>query len=247
MLKPFKGYWARRFISEEQQTPYSCTMPPPWLAKPRISTSATLRNITRYCHTLLLQHLLCHLSPQTKKVSLPLKNTLIQYWEKKLTDSCDSRLGFIIFRRYGDIVHPIYRGALKLWRVACSSATAIILAAAETTDTLLYLQEMLNEFYYTHTASIVADSKDAFELSTLIRKPTKALDKVAIVTIREAFCARLFPPYDVAVAHDMLQMPSPKTIAQQLQTSSKSCVMVFARVIRLNLHAFPEDLSIFSS
>lgn len=59
--------------------------------------------------------------------------------DKRLAELYDGHLGFTIFCRYRDIVHPIYWSASKLRRVACSSATAKIPAAAETADALLYL------------------------------------------------------------------------------------------------------------
>lgn len=58
------------------------------------------------------------------------------------------------------------------------SATAKILAAAETTDTLFYRQEMLKEFYYTASASMVTDSNVASGLSTSNHEPTSVILKV---------------------------------------------------------------------
>lgn len=110
---------------------------------------------------------------------------------KILTDPYDDRLGFIIFCRCGSIAHLLHWDARKLRRVARSSATAEILAADETVDVLLYLQALLNDFYYLHTAGLVTDLKVTFEFSTSIRKYSVPINKVALATIQESFCTTL--------------------------------------------------------
>lgn len=115
------------------------------------------------------------------------KFTLDRYCDallgRRLSNPYDGRLGLIIFRRCGDNVHPLHWGAHKLCRVARSSATAECLAAAETADFLIYLQELLKEFYYTHSDTNGTNSKVAFELSTTIREPTEPLNEVGLATV----------------------------------------------------------------
>lgn len=53
------------------------------------------------------------------------------------------REGFIIFRRYQDIVHPIYWISRKIRRAARSSATAETIAASDAMDSALYLRALL--------------------------------------------------------------------------------------------------------
>lgn len=104
-----------------------------------------------------------------------------------LSDPYSGRLDFIIYRRCGDVVHPLYWGLHKLVRVVRSSTTPEILAAAETADVLLHLQVLLKQFYFTYAASVVTNSKVTLELSTSIQATAGSLNKVGLETIKEAF------------------------------------------------------------
>ncbi len=99
----------------------------------------------------------------------------------------EGRNGFIIFRRWGDIVHPIYWNARKLRRVARSSTTAEILGAADATSMLLYLQTLLAEILYEHGTELVTDSRSTFKLTTSTKEPEEAFNKVDISAIRQAY------------------------------------------------------------
>lgn len=98
-----------------------------------------------------------------------------------------ARGGFIIFRRCGDTVHPIYWSARKLRRVARSSSTAELLAASDATNALAYLQCLLNEVHYHHAAETTVDSRALYDLSTTVHEPAEPLNKVDLSFIRQLF------------------------------------------------------------
>jgi len=56
-----------------------------------------------------------------------------------------ARGGFILFRRHGDTVHPIYWSSRRLRRVARSSSTAEILSAADAVDKSYYISALAAE------------------------------------------------------------------------------------------------------
>eukprot|EP00171_Calliarthron_tuberculosum_P001417 IDg1417t1 len=100
------------------------------------------------------------------------------------------RGGFIVFRRSGTIVHPIYWSARKLRRVARSSTTAEILAAADAVSMALYLQEVQAELTYRPGVELTVDSHSVFNLSTSTKQPEEALNKIDLAAMREAFHPR---------------------------------------------------------
>lgn len=69
-----------------------------------------------------------------------------------------SRGAHIIFRRCGDIVHPLFWTAQELRHVVRGSAIAELLAASNAKNTLVSLQLLLAEFLYPHPAQRQVDS-----------------------------------------------------------------------------------------
>eukprot|EP00171_Calliarthron_tuberculosum_P004551 IDg4551t1 len=97
------------------------------------------------------------------------------------------RGGFIIMRRLGDVTHAIQWSSRKLRRVARSSSTAELLAAAEAIDTAIYLQELLNELLYWHPMDFSTDSRSLFTLITTTKEPEERRNKIDIAAMRNAF------------------------------------------------------------
>ena len=91
---------------------------------------------------------------------------------------CGAREGYIIFRRSGDAVHPLYWISRKLRRVARSSSTAEILAAADACDKAMYIRCLLHEIHYSHTITMSTDSRSTFNLVTKIKEPEESMNKV---------------------------------------------------------------------
>ncbi len=81
--------------------------------------------------------------------------------------------GFIILRRSGDVVHPIYWSSLKLLRVARSSSTAEILAAADEADMAFYLAALVRELTYPHAMGFTKDSMSLFNLASTTKEPVE--------------------------------------------------------------------------
>lgn len=95
--------------------------------------------------------------------------------------------GLIIFRRFGNIVHPIQWCARKLRRVACSSSTAEVLAAAKSMSDGLYIQTLISELNLDPRAELTIDSTSLLALSTSIKEPEERYNKVDLASIREAY------------------------------------------------------------
>lgn len=99
--------------------------------------------------------------------------------------------GYIVFRRNGDIIHPIIWSARKLRRVARSSSTAELLAASNATSAAVYLQELLGEISYRPKVCVLVDSRALMNLATSIKEPVGATNKVDLAAIREWFRPRV--------------------------------------------------------
>lgn len=97
----------------------------------------------------------------------------------------------VVVRRSGDIIHPIFWSSRKLRRVARSSSTAELLAASDAVSRLIYLQALVAEISYHHTARLVVDSRALLNLATSIREPAEVVNKLDLAIIREAFTPRL--------------------------------------------------------
>ena len=110
-------------------------------------------------------------------------------------NSTGARGGLLIFRRSGDVVHPIHWQSRKLRRVARSSSTAEIIAAADGTDFALHLQNLIAEFTGYLDAELPInppfelriDSRCLFNLITTIKQPEEAMNRADLAIIREAF------------------------------------------------------------
>lgn len=94
------------------------------------------------------------------------------------TASESARRGFIIFRRSGDVTHPIMWSARKLKRVARSSITAELLSASDAVSALAYIQHLLDEVLYHHDADATFDSRALYDLGTTVHEPTEPLNKL---------------------------------------------------------------------
>lgn len=97
------------------------------------------------------------------------------------------RGAFVIVRRSGDVIHPIYWSARKLRRMARSSSTAELLAASDAANALVYLKELLSEITYRPDAALLVDSRSLMNLATSVREPIEPLNKVDLAFLRENF------------------------------------------------------------
>lgn len=81
-----------------------------------------------------------------------------------------------------------------IYRVARSSVTAKILAAANSNYVLLHLQELSKELHYTHATVIITDFEIAFIISTCTCNPCESKSSDALAPIKKAFPFKLFSP-----------------------------------------------------
>ena len=97
------------------------------------------------------------------------------------------RGGYIIFRRNGDITHPIFWLSRKLRRVARSSTTAEILSAADALDKAHYLRTLVSEFYKNSHLHCGTDSNFLFKLIPTYKEPEESSNKIDLASMREMF------------------------------------------------------------
>ena len=115
-----------------------------------------------------------------------------------------SRAGFIIFRRNGDMVHPIHWSSRNLRRVARSSSTAELLSAADALDSALYLQAVHAEVSYEPEINLSSDSKSLCSLIPTIKEPEESLNKVDLAALRESYQRRLLKSVSWTPGHYMI-------------------------------------------
>ncbi len=71
----------------------------------------------------------------------------------------------------------MYWTSRKLRRVARSTSTAEILAAADAVDMALYLADVTDELTYKHKVEFTTDSRSLFNLASTTKEPTERLTK----------------------------------------------------------------------
>lgn len=97
------------------------------------------------------------------------------------------RGGYIVFRRFGDIVHPIFWNSRKLRRSARSSATAEILAAADAVDKSYYIAKLAEEVHCRQNVHLGTDSRCLFQLIATNKEPEESRNKIDLAAMRSMF------------------------------------------------------------
>ena len=105
----------------------------------------------------------------------------------QLADKTNVREGIIIFRRSGTIVHAISWMSRLARRVARSTSTAELLAAADAVDMVTHLKHVLEEFSGPQTTTLTVDSKCVFHLCSTLKEPEEEKNKVLLASIREEY------------------------------------------------------------
>lgn len=140
----------------------------------------------------------------------------------------------IIIRRNGDVSHPIYWSARKLRRVARSSSTAELLSASDAASSLIYLQHLMEEFVYHHEATMVVDSRALLNLSTSIREPAEAANKIDLAFIRENFTPRAIST--------IAWTPGYYNVADGLTKDNRTSASLLLGALRSGVHPRHPDL-----
>ena len=117
------------------------------------------------------------------------------------TSEGGGRGAYLIYRRHNDTIHPLYWSARKLRRVARSSSTAELLAASDAASNLVYIQELLAEMCYRPHAEMLMDSRALLNLSTSIKEPTEAANKLDLAAMREFFTLQSIRAYGWVPGH----------------------------------------------
>eukprot|EP00171_Calliarthron_tuberculosum_P002820 IDg2820t1 len=143
-----------------------------------------------------------------------------------------ARGAFTIFRRCGDTVHPIHWCTRKLRRVARSSSTAEILAAAETGGYALYMAEILSELMYKHRVVLATDSQSLFNLVTTTKELEERRNKIDLTAIKEAF--------DRGLLHTIRWMPG-HYLACDAMTKMNQTGSLLLRILRESLYPIHHD------
>ncbi len=143
------------------------------------------------------------------------------------------REGHIIFRRCGNTVHPIQWSARYLRRVARSSATAEILAAAEAMSNGLYIKSIMLELKLPTLAELTVDSTSLLSLSTTVKEPEERLNKVDLAAIREA--------YDDGALHAVHWCPGQKLVADALTKDNRNTAAILLDALDTGTHARPPE------
>lgn len=151
-----------------------------------------------------------------------------------VADETRGRSGHIIFRRQGQIVHPIQWSARKLRRVARSSATAEILSAAEAMSNGLYLREVMAEICTIPHVELTVDSTSLQSLSTSIKEPEERLNKVDLAAIREAF--------DNGELNAVHWCPGPKLLSDALTKDNRATASLLHETLRSGKHERPAEM-----
>lgn len=138
------------------------------------------------------------------------------------------RGALVIVRRCGHVVHAIHWSARKLRRVARSCATAELLAASDAASTLIYLQSLIDEFSYHHAAALFVDSRSLVSLSTSIREPEEAINKLDLAFLRENFTPRAL--------NALCWLPGYSNIADGLTKENRTTAALLLKVCREGLH-----------
>lgn len=144
-----------------------------------------------------------------------------------------ARGGFVIFRRAGDIIHPICWSARKLRRVARSSSTAELLAASDAANMLAYIQILLGELLYHHPAEITFDSRSLFDLATTVHEPLEPMNKVDLAAIRQ-----LFRPNGI---NAISWSPGHYNATDALTKNNATTAALLLKVLREGIYAFHPD------
>lgn len=149
------------------------------------------------------------------------------------TSTDAARGGFIIFRRSGDVVHLLFWSARKLKRVARPSSTAELLAAPDATNTLAYLQHLLEELLYHHEANATFDSRALFDLSTTVHEPTEPLNKVDLSFIRQL--------YDPCRISSIFWTPGHYNVSDALTKNNQTSAALLSKVLKERNYPFHPD------
>lgn len=143
------------------------------------------------------------------------------------------RSGYIISRRHGDISYPINWSARKLRRVARSSTTAEILAAAEAMCMGLYMRAVIAELLLAPAVELTTDSRSLMALATSIGEHEERLKKVDLAVILEE--------YDNATLHAIHWSPGPTRLTDAITKDNRQTAELLQGTLTSGKHKVPSE------
>ena len=135
-----------------------------------------------------------------------------------------ARGGFIILRRFGSIVHPIFWNSRRLRRVARSSATAEILSAADAVDKSFYLSKLLEEIDSPSILELGTDSRGLFNLVCTNKEPEESMNKIDLAMMRSMF--------ENGSIRRVFWLPGAYMIADALTKDNRTTTALLNKVLR---------------
>lgn len=143
------------------------------------------------------------------------------------------RQGILIFRRSGDIVHPIAWLSRLARRVARSTSTAELLAAADAVDRVTYLKHLLEESAGPQKTELVLDSRSAVCLCSTTKEPEEVKNKLLLASIREEF--------NVTSMDTIRWTPGQTHLADALTKDNQTISKLLNAVLESGTHSHPTE------
>ena len=151
-----------------------------------------------------------------------------------------SRSGWLIFKRHGNVLHPISWQSRHIRRVVTSSSSAETLAAVSSLDTAVFLMNLLSELGICSTISCTTDSAAFFANATTAKEPEEKRLKIDLAQVRE-----LFENGDVSMIR---WFPGQYIIADALTKFNKATISLLMNVLRTGAYdAHPDSKVRFSA
>lgn len=147
------------------------------------------------------------------------------------------RKGHILFRRHGNIVHPIQCNDRKLRWFSRSSSTAEPLAAADAVSDVLFIRAVL--FNITATPPPTESTFDSTALQSLsanIKEPEESYNKVDLAAIREA--------HDGGSITAVLWCPGPRLLADPLTKVNRATAALLLDALTTRLYELPPEMTV---
>lgn len=143
------------------------------------------------------------------------------------------REGIIIFRRSQNIVHAIGWVSRLARRVARSTSTAELLAAADAVDKLTFFKYLLQEFSDNQTTELILDSRSAFHLCSTQKEPEEVKNKIILASIREE--------YHLGSMTTIRWTPGQSHLADALTKDNQEIAKLLDGVMESGIHSHPDS------
>lgn len=154
-------------------------------------------------------------------------------------DKTNVREGIIIFRRSHSIVHAVGWMSRLARRVARSTSTAELLAAADAVDRLTYFKHLLGSIAGTQTTELVLDSRSTFHLCSTMKEPEEIKNKLLLASIREEF--------NTGSMNTIRWTPGSTHLADALTKDNQEVARKLNEVLTSGKHSHPETSYVATS